>query len=52
MEPLETSLLLTVAGLLLVTAALTSPLSHRLGVPSLLFFLAIGVLVILGVVAF
>lgn len=44
MEPLETSLLLTVAGLLLVIAALTSPLSHRLGVPSLLFFLGIGVL--------
>lgn len=44
MEPLETSLILTVAGLLLVTAALTSPLSHRLGVPSLLFFLAVGML--------
>lgn len=44
MEPLETSLLLTAAGLLLVTAALTSPLSHRLGVPSLLFFLGVGML--------
>lgn len=44
MEPLETSLLLTVGGLLLVVATLTSPLSHRLGVPSLLFFLGIGVL--------
>jgi len=44
MEPLETSLFLTAAGILLVIAALTSPLSHRLGVPSLLFFLVVGML--------
>lgn len=44
MEPLDTSLFLTVAGFLLVVAALTSPLSHRLGIPSLLFFLVIGTL--------
>ncbi|MDG2304936.1 MAG: potassium/proton antiporter [Candidatus Binatia bacterium] len=44
MEPLETSLFLTAGGLLLVTAALTSPLSHRLGIPSLLFFLVVGMM--------
>ncbi len=44
MEPLETSLLSAAAGLLLLVAALTSPVSHRLGVPSLLFFLGVGML--------
>jgi potassium/hydrogen antiporter len=41
-EPLSTALLLAALGVLLIVAVIASPLSQRLGVPTLAMFLVIG----------
>ncbi|CAG0990500.1 partial K(+)/H(+) antiporter NhaP, partial [Myxococcaceae bacterium] len=43
-EPWATAALLAACGLLLLLAGLASPLSGRLGVPALVFFVALGIL--------
>lgn len=43
MEPWNTAVILSSLGILLVLAALCSPLSERLGIPALVLFLAIGI---------
>jgi cell volume regulation protein A len=44
MEPWNTAVVLSALGVLLVLAALCSPLSERLGIPALVLFLVIGIL--------
>ena len=43
-EPTATAILLTICGILLLVSVLSSRASQRIGVPSALFFLVVGML--------